>query len=356
MSKQYIAYNSFSNALAVLSKEEYDEIRKFEEDNSFDLNDNLVSDLLEGNFLINDETNELELVRERMLQCRYSTSTLGLTIAPTLNCNFRCIYCYEKGCDTKEMMSDAIQASILDYVEHCASTINRLDVSWYGGEPLLAIHIIEKLTWSFREICKKYNVQYSASIVTNGYLLDSQMIKRLVACEISHCQITIDGTREEHNARRPHVTGVDTYDMLLQNASEASHYFQVGVRVNLDKENREAIFAVKEALGKDDSSDIIIYPAPIKSNNGCYSQDTCFKSSDFLEFECQYYSSLDNLAETMIKYPRKQGNACCADSFNTYVISANGDMYKCWSDIGRRDFCIGNIKEKKIDKTSTLMH
>ena len=199
-------------------------------------------------------------------------------------------------------------------------------------------------------------MQYSAAIVTNGYLLSTKMIDRLCACSVTSCQITIDGTREDHNARRPHMLGIDTYDTLLQNACHASYYLHVGIRVNLDKGNQEAIFSVQEAIARLGASNITVYPAPIRANNDCYSNEKCFCSSEFIRFEQQYYASFQNKKDSLSKYPRLQGNCCCADSISSYVISSNGDMYKCWSDIGRKDLCIGNILEGTINKTKAIRY
>lgn len=355
MSGQYIAYNSFSNALAILSESEYLKYKEFEKDSKFKLGEELSAELFKGNFIIEDETSEIALLREQILQARYNSTSLGLTIAPTLNCNFRCVYCYEKGCEKGEWMSKAVQDSIIKYVKNCATTLNRLDITWYGGEPLLAIDIIENMTDSLKSICEKFNIKYRASIVTNGYLLNSTMIKRLDACDVKYCQITIDGNREEHNMRRPHVTGVNTYDTILKNVCEASRHFRVGIRVNIDKKNREAIFSVKNILSKESAENITVYPAPIRSNYDCYLEEDCFKSLDFLRFERDYYASND-LENILIKYPRQQGNSCCADSLNAYVINANGDLYKCWSDIGRENRCIGNIKHGITNKIRAIRY
>lgn len=355
-SEKYIAYNSFSNALALLSNEKYHDFKKFEANQEYELDETFFSKLIKGNFIIDDNVNELELIREKMLRCRYNTSSLGLTIAPTLNCNFRCVYCYEKGCEKNGNMSEEVQRKIIEYVEVNAPTINSLVISWHGGEPLLAIDIIEHLTKEFLRITKKYNIEYSASIVTNGYLLNSEILDRLVICQIKHCQITIDGNRETHNERRPHVKGINTYDTIIQNACVASKFFPVGVRVNIDKENRDAIFDVRKAINNEKYPNIAVHPAPIRVNNNCYMDDVCMKSTEFLEFEYQYIISIKDKNALLRKYPTSYGNSCCADSLTSLVISTDGDLYKCWSDIGRKSVSLGNILEGKFNITRSIQY
>ena len=43
----------------------------------------LLNDLKKGSFLIEEDIDELELVRYNISRSRFSTSTLSLTIAPT---------------------------------------------------------------------------------------------------------------------------------------------------------------------------------------------------------------------------------------------------------------------------------
>lgn len=86
---------------------------------------------------------------------RYNRSHLSLVIAATSNCNFRCVYCYEGSVLRASTMSEAIQEAIVKFVESEAPHLETFTVTWYGGEPLLALDIIENLSIKFVDICKK---------------------------------------------------------------------------------------------------------------------------------------------------------------------------------------------------------
>ena len=90
---EYIAYNSFTNSLAVMNKEDYEAYKKYVTDNKFDIKKDLLSNLQKGGFVIEDYCNEDDILQYRMQSSRYDDSELALTIAPTLDCNFRCAYC-----------------------------------------------------------------------------------------------------------------------------------------------------------------------------------------------------------------------------------------------------------------------
>lgn len=51
----------------------------------------------------------------------------------------------------------------------------------------------KSLNFSFRLACQRYNVTYTADIITNGYLLDEDTCKELFKCRIKRAQITVDG-------------------------------------------------------------------------------------------------------------------------------------------------------------------
>jgi len=74
-------------------------------------------------------------------------------------------------------MKRSVIDSIVKYVNNMIKpTTEYLNISWFGGEPLLAINIIRSLSLSFLSICKENNINYYANIVTNGYLLTKKLL------------------------------------------------------------------------------------------------------------------------------------------------------------------------------------
>lgn len=93
------------------------------------------------------------------------TSEVGLTIATTTGCNFKCPYCYEEGVKSINMSQD-VEDAIVKYIETVKKPI---DITWYGGEPLINWATIQRLTQKISEIKPKEMVKYA--FVTNGYSL-----------------------------------------------------------------------------------------------------------------------------------------------------------------------------------------
>ena len=94
---------------------------------------------------------DIEEDEDALYDAKFYDTTLSksweLIIMPTQQCNFRCKYCYE---DTEFMskgeMSEASETSILKYVQKNAIYHSKLRVSWFGGEPLLALNSIKRLS------------------------------------------------------------------------------------------------------------------------------------------------------------------------------------------------------------------
>ena len=358
---EYIAYNSFTNSLAVLDKGDYDSYKAFANNNSFAMEEELMSNFIKGGFIIEDDYNEDEVLQYKMQSSRYDNSALNLTIAPTLDCNFRCAYCYEKKRYENVVMEDKVADAILEYISGQSHKIDKLNINWYGGEPLIAFKVIEYLSQKILEICKENNIVYSASIVSNGFLLDENKAKKLSEFKVDTIQITLDGMEENHNSRRPLKGGGKTFERIMSNLQWASKYIDtVTIRVNCDKNNISEYINLYKIIKSKGYDNVFMYPSPIRNVDGCYKEDSCFIKNDFKEVEFELYKELgEEVFSRFIngRYPERTDNICGADYGNSAVISAGGDMYKCWSDIGDKNLCFGNITDtKNIDINKYIVY
>jgi uncharacterized protein len=107
--------------------------------------------LAENGFLIKREVNELELLKQNYFLSRISGKNLQLTIAPTLNCNFACPYCYHE--TNQNQIDKKTEKSIIHLVSKKLLDNGNLYVTWFGGEPLLRWEQIKKLSANLQKIC-----------------------------------------------------------------------------------------------------------------------------------------------------------------------------------------------------------
>lgn len=164
---------------------------------------------------------------------------LHLTIMPTENCNFRCIYCFEH--HKTNFMSQTTQDALVESVDKIIDGYESLFVNWYGGEPLLYIPTIEYLSEKLMGICNKKKKSYMASMTTNGYNLTYPTYLKMRLCNIVSFTVTIDGVKEDHNHYRiSELNGGDTYSVIMNNLKEIkerekSHLVHFTIRTNFTK-------------------------------------------------------------------------------------------------------------------------
>lgn len=176
---QKLMFNAKSLALALVDCSKVEQYENYCQTHEEIPDEAFLNDLKTGGFLIDDSIDEKAILKYEQLCSRYSRSHLSLVIAATSNCNFRCVYCYERSVLRASTMSEATQEAIVKFVESEAPHLESFTVTWYGGEPLLALDIIESLSLKFIDICKKNDIAYGATIVTNGYLLNCAVVEKL---------------------------------------------------------------------------------------------------------------------------------------------------------------------------------
>jgi len=338
-SSDAIIYNSRTGAMATLDAEHLSLFEDFQKNGNANLGEEFEQGLLDCGFIIDDAVNENDEIRLNMLRSRFATNVMGLVIAPTMDCNFRCTYCFEAGQIHDCHMSDEVEDAIVEFVSSRANSLEVLDVTWFGGEPLMAIERIESLSRRLIDICRSRNIKYSSSIITNGYYLIPDIAKRLKACGVKYSQVTLDGKKETHDKRRFLESGEGSFDMIMQNIKLSKDILPVVLRINVDLDNHDEAWEIL-SLFKEEGLEkgMTLYLGHVVSYNDGYEESRCLSNKQYNKSDLQFMK--DSGRPLMDIYPKPKGNICIADQVGGWVISPDGDMYKCFLDIG--------VKERKI--------
>ena len=304
---------------------------------------------------MDENYNELHALEAKSTIGRFSiaNSTLGLTIATSLNCNMACTYCYEGRTEVNKIdMNEEVQANVFEFVKNHfdGKNIKSLQIVWYGGEPLLNKTAIYNLSEKFKALCEENQAHYSANIVTNGILLDGETARRLKEeCDVSMAQITIDGTREQHDKKRVYLHGESSFDLIINNIEVSREYLHIALRVNVDKDNADSVDDLKNFFkDKGWERNPFISPSPIRDYGNCNHDTSCILSSkDFAEFETKQIEvdySVDEKNVTRV-YPTRTNYYCGAQRLNSFVIDPEGHLYNCWNDVGILEKSFGDVKK-----------
>ncbi|OBQ01435.1 radical SAM protein [Anabaena sp. AL09] len=155
---------------------------------------------------------QANLVRARLI----SDKVFELIILPTEQCNFRCIYCYEDFSIGR--MKPEVISGIKALLDKRSSKLNFLNLSWFGGEPLIAKDIVLDISeYATSLAAKNSHLQYSGSMTTNGYLLDINTASALANVGVTHYQISLDGPKEIHDQSRIRADGKGTFEQIWNN-------------------------------------------------------------------------------------------------------------------------------------------
>ncbi|MGE5178655.1 MAG: radical SAM protein [Bacteroidota bacterium] len=168
-----------------------------------------------------------------------TNSRLHLIVLPTEACNFRCVYCYESF--RLKHMDPGVVGGLKRLIERRAPDLERLDLSWFGGEPLLALDVIEDVMDHANQVRALHpDLQVAADITTNGYLLSAATASRLFDRGVHRLQISLDGPREWHDRTRVRPGGRGTFDRIWDNLRElkrSPERFQITLRLHVDQDN-----------------------------------------------------------------------------------------------------------------------
>lgn len=346
-------YNTLSNALLEIDRESYDIIYKANQIHNrvtCDMIDpDLYSALMDANILTRSNEDDFLKYKSAIYAMRRQTHSMHLTIAPTMDCCFRCDYCFEKY-KGKKYMNESVMESIINYVLR-QSNLKIMKITWFGGEPLMALDEMEKFHNLFTKKCK---IPVISNIITTGYHIDLEAIQIFKKLMISSIQITLDGVGATHNKIKNHKTDKDVFSKVMDNIEllgrEASD-INVVIRVNLTHENKNEYIELAKLCEKRFSGfrNIAISPAFVLDRGTsdcekCSISQLLFNHKDRADFIIDlankgYHSHFTN-------YPNPFFYECAIRDTMAIAFDPEGYAYKCWEVIGNKDYAIGKISKE----------
>ena len=352
-----LAYNTLSGAMAHLTIDQYKKVqdvlaRCSNLQGGADESDAYLTFLLESRFLIDDDVDELDILKTRWLLGTLTQDKLGVTIMPTLNCNFRCIYCYVDHRSKK--MSRDVRENLIDWARFQMRHRRRLEVGWFGGEPLLCLDIIRELTPRFRQICRERECEYRAEMASNGYLLTKDVSRELKELGVTQIQVALDGPARIHDRRRPLAGGGPTFGVIISNLIDLVDEggIRLSVRPTVDNGTVEGVYELIDILVEVGIHDKIIFnPQDVHASpvNDLSSLGGCAPSiAEFAEIRADIliYASQRGLK---IDAPPIRCQACPSHNINSFLVTPDGELYKCGSFLRPED-CIGYLDPGHPDK------
>jgi uncharacterized protein len=247
------------------------------------------------------------------------------------------------------MRPDVIRG-VKNLLSRRADGLKHLNVSWFGGEPLLARDLMEEILLHVQELrTRTASMTFASDVTTNAFFLSRPAFERLLELGVTVYQISFDGPREWHDRKRILANGSGTFDRVWNNVCamrDVTGDFSVLVRVHVDAENHEAVpefidqFAA--TFGKDPRFKLFLrtlarYGGP---NDGCLSVLEGERGRSIVT-RLRQYAAEKGLAPFI-----PDGHTICyASKGNSFLVRADGRLNKCTIALDNPQNTVGRLRE-----------
>jgi uncharacterized protein len=311
-------------------------------------------------FLVNSlETESRELLRY-VDDVNAESSIFTAIVVLNLDCNLGCKYCYEGKRKGKHYMSAETADDFADFIKSSVmKDKERLNLIFYGGEPLLSLDTIVRIAKEIRAAANKQGVAFGFNLTTNGTLLTPQIVKKLKPFGLRSANITLDGPREVHDSFRPFKTGKGSFDTIVRNVKNVSLMIDVHIGGNYTRDRHREFprllqYLLRNGLGPDKIASVEFDPVFQESrkfavpdfHEGCNSANEPWlrDASTFLREEILRRGFLTQKIAPSV---------CAVEQRDNLVVNYDGTFYKCPGLVGRKKFCVGSLKKGILDYHKT---
>lgn len=361
---EFYAYNTLSNALIEITEDSYSLLRKYQTSEKLsetEFDKEVWSVLSINNILTDNDDDDYLKYKTAIMRMRSQRTSMHLTLAPTMDCCFRCHYCFEKYKE-KIYMTSAVMNSIIQYVTSFPQ-LKYIKITWFGGEPLMAIPQIEEFYDKFSD---RWHGTVNSNIITTGYHIDKNAIRVIKKVGVSSVQITLDGIKETHNKVKHLPTEEDVFERVLSNIellNDLAPEINIVIRVNLTHENKHEYVQLCKLYSErfKRRKNLGIAPAFVldrgTSNINPYvTNSTLFNHKERSKFILDLaHKGVDS---PFIRYPEPFFNECAIRNDMAIAFDPEGYAYKCWEVIGNKEYAIGKLNDDGIltDINQTILN
>ena len=174
------------------------------------------------------------------------------TFQVTDACNLACTYCYQINKNKRRMSFETAKLAVdklLSGEDGFGEYINpnnspAIILDFIGGEPFLEIELIDKIVDYFKlktiELNHPWAKNYAISICSNGVLYNDIKVQKFLQKnkDVLSFNITVDGTKELHDACRIFADGSPSYDLAHSAALDwMKRGYEMGSKITIAPDN-----------------------------------------------------------------------------------------------------------------------
>lgn len=320
--------------------------------------------MLERGYLFASADEEESMIQEKFLefQDEYDRTAVQLIFSTTYACNFSCVYCFQESYkEESKILTPEIVDAFFRYVERrFGNEPVRPYITLFGGEPLLGAERYKKNLIYMLEKAKEHDI--AICIVTNGYELTNYVPEfKRIGVKIREIQVSMDGSPEMQNRRRPTAGGKPTFDRVSEGIDTALRAgYRINLRMIVDRDNLESLV---ELANHAQQSGWMDYPQSLFETTigRNYELHTCQPRANLYDRTTlwQDFVRVAKKHPILAKFHRPQFHGMrylkdngslpmpifdgCPAGKKEWAFDLNGDIYGCTASVGVKKYRMGNI-------------
>ncbi len=294
---------------------------------------------------------EFLLFKSVLMDVRNSYKRLNFTIAPTMDCCFGCFYCFEKGNHSKTYITEDVIDSLIKNIQN-RKELEHVHITWFGGEPLMAIGEMREFYHKFMKVWKG---EFSSHIITTAHHINPEVIEILKEIKVTSMQITIDGAEQTHNSIKQTKGCDNAFKQVIENVDLLTELYpdlSINIRINTTKKNaNEYVILHNLFTNRYPRNKVGIYPGIVKNRNKIWNEaenSTFFDNDDCALFSINLWNQ-NKIYTNWLTYDNAISYECGMRNKNMIAIDPEGYVYKCWESIGNKKRAVG-----KLDKEGNI--
>jgi uncharacterized protein len=304
----------------------------------------------------------------------------ALCLNVTHKCNLACTYCFARDLtrDQAISMPVSIAKKALEFLAKESGDINRLQVDFFGGEPLLAKETVFNAVEHARSIEKATQKKFLFTLTTNAVLLDEEIVEFVKSNRMSLI-LSLDGRelvndlhrrgRRDACAPRGGASGGGSFESVIKNIRMAKSCLRSDdyyIRGTFTSENLDILDTLRfydeegfgnvslEPVSARDSASYSIKTEHLERLMKSYQDAAAWMLGKKMKF---FHFNLET--ENPLCLTRRITG--CGAGVEYLAVDPLGDLYPCHQFIGQDSFRMGNVISgigeedvAKIFKKSTI--
>ncbi len=240
-------------------------------------------------------------------------------------------------------------------------SLKNFEISFYGGEPFLPAN--EAVIRKALEYSRKYGIKTNA--ISNATMV--HMMPDIFGPGpglVNRIQVSLDGSKEIHDASRVSSSGDGTFNKITDNISLLlERKARVSIRLNLDKKALKSIPKLLKELG---GKGILghkyasIYASPLHDNlaevDDSDFMDLAELSKEVFAFGIDLEHPVSLRANEMsYLFSLEKGIGlthtcfCMQTMQRTLVVDPFGDLYACFEEAGYPEYRVGHVSDGGVE-------